>query len=352
MKRLVVLFCALFLVAGCAGTNGYLPKHALTNPAEGISIPHPVEVEKSGVKAFTTFTAIMSPDLWTEVVAGGGVYPILGRSKEAKSKEDLFKGYCYVADVNWWGDFFLQCMFAKSKAELSNVKFVVFNRDAGWAYKLDGQETIEEAPIEGKDEKTFLYDASKFEKDEKYQKEFFEKFGMTLKQSDEFFKSYLSEKGIKPPDDLTSVNEIIVGSEGWEEYKAKLTAQMPHNYKMANGQIRSGHLPIEAFKGIAVEDPGFSSPNRFAKRLAIPLVFLPLAGPVGLASYPIMIGASMASAAVGAGVDDSWTGYYARAKIIRYQTAPSFRQITAIYKELLKKRDERTRQLEQELRNR
>ena len=351
MKKIVFLFCMLSLLAGCAGTNGYLPKHALTNPAEGISIPHPVEIEKSGVKAFTTFTATMSPDLWTEVVAGGGVYPILGRSEEAKSKEDLFKGYCYIADVNWWGDFLLQCMFAKSKAELSDVKFVVFNRDAGWAYKLDGQEAVE-MPAERTDEKTFLYDSSKFEKDDEYRKEFFEKFGMTLQESDEFFKSYLSEKGIKPPDDLTSVSEMIVGSEGWEEYKAKLAVQLPHNYKMANGQIRSGHLPIEAFKGIAVEDPGFSSPNRFAKRLAIPLVFLPLAGPVGLASYPIMIGASMASAAVGAGVDDSWAGYYARAKIIRYQTAPLFRQITAIYKELLKKRDERTRQLEQELRNR
>ena len=348
MKKVILLLCALVILVGCASTNGYLPKHAITDPAEGISIPHPVELEKAGVKAFTTFTAIMSPDFWTEIVAGGGVFPILGYSeKVGKELKDLQKGYCYIADVNWWGDFLLQCTFVNSKTELADTKFIIFNRDAGWAYRLDGQETYQ-APAEGTDEKPFGYDASKFESDDEYREKFFEKFGMTLKQSDEFFKSYFSEKGITPDANLTSVNEVVVGSNEWEVYKTKLTARLPFNYKLANGQIRSGHIPLEGFKGIAVEDPGFTSGKRFVKDLKIPLLFLSLA-PI---TYLPMIGVSLATSALVAGVDDSWTGYFARAKVIRFQLAPTFRQIVAIYKELLKARDVRNKQLEDELLNR
>jgi hypothetical protein len=337
----------LLFMVGCASTNGYLPKHAITDPAQGISIPHPVEIEKAGVKAFTTFTAIMSPDLQTETVAGGGVFPILGRSENAKELENLHKGYCYAASVNYWGDFLLQCMFAESKEKLTNTKFIIFNRDAGWAYKLDGQEAYQE-PAEGTDEKPFGYDPSKFDKDDEYREKFFEKFGMTFKQSDEFFKNYFSEKGIIPDSNLTSVSEIVVGSDEWEVYKTKLASQLPYNYKLANGEIRSGHLPIKAFKDLAVEDPGFTSGKRFTKDLKVPLLALPLTG----LAYPLMIGASLATSAVVAGVDDSWSGYYGRAKIIRYQMAPTIRQIVVIYKELLKRRDEKVKQLEEELLNR
>ncbi len=351
MKKMRILGSLLvimvFAIGGCASTNGYLSKHAITDPAEGISVPHTVEMEKAGVKAFTSFTAIMSPDFWTELAAGGGVFPVLGYIEKA---EELLKGYCYVADINWWGDFLLQCIFAQSQAELEDVKFVVLNKDAGWAYKLDGQEAKEvlsEAEIkEGK--KSLYYDAEKFEKDNEYQKNFFGKFGMTLKQSDEFFLSYFSEKGLEVTRSLTSVNEIVVGSEKWEAYKEKLAARLPYSYKLANGQIRSGHLPLDSFKDIAVEDPGFTSGSRFIKDLKIPLIALPFTG----AAYPIMIGASLANSAIVAGVDDSWSGYYGRAKVMRHQLAPEFRQISAIYKELLKKRDERSRELENELRRR
>jgi len=341
MKRLMCMALLALSVLGCASSNGYLPKHALTDPAEGISVPHPVELEKAGVKAFTTFTAIMSPDLWTEVVAGGGVYPILGY--QGRGKEPL-RGYCYLADVNWWGDFLLQCVFAEGKTEMADAKFAIFNRDAGWAYKLNGEEALE-TPAEGEDKKPFGYEASKLEKDEDYREEFFQKFGTTLKQSDEFFQSYFAEKGLEPAEDLTSVREIAVGSPEWEDYKAQLARRLPFNYKMADGQIRSGHMPLEVFKPLAVEDPGFTSGARFAKDVKIPLIALPFTGVI----WPVMVGASLANSAVVAGVDDSWSGYFGRAKVIRYQLAPSFRQIAAVYKELLKRRDERTKELESEL---
>ncbi|MDO8592768.1 MAG: hypothetical protein Q7R92_03295 [bacterium] len=328
MKSLMLGALILLLAAGCAGTNGHLSKYALTDPAEGISIPHPVEMEKAGVKAFTIFTAIMSPDLWTEAVAAGGVFPILGYLDDAA---DLFKGYCYLANISWWGDFLLQCVFAYSKSELENAKFAVFNRDAGWAYRLDGQEED--------------YDSKKFESDENYRKDFFELAGLTFGQLDELAMVYLQEKGVKPGRNSAGVEEIVVGSEKWQAYKAELAVRMPNNYKLANGQIRAGTLPLEDFQNLAVEDPGFTGSQRFVKDLKLPLLALPLTG----IAWPVMIGANLASSAVMAGVDDSWSGYFGRAKIIRHDMAPAFRQIVAIYKELLKRRDLVIRQMEKEL---
>ncbi len=339
---LLVFLC----VTGCASMNGHLPKHALTDPAEAISIPHSVEWEKLGVKVLTTFTAMMSPDFWVEMVAGGGVFPILGRPKDAKELKDLRKGYCYMADINWWGDYLLQCMFANSKAELDDVQFSIFNRDAGWAYKLDGQEAIE-LPAEGEDKKPFGYDPSKFESDGKYRNEFFDKFGMTLKQSDEFFISYLKEKGLEPSENLSSVSEIEVGSEKWEEeYKPKLAVRLPFNYKMADGQIRSGHLPLEVFRNIAVVDPGFTSGARFVKGANIPLLALPLTG----LAWPVMAGIGALTTTGVAAVKDDWEGYYYRAKVMREQLRPTFRLLHLINKQLLVKHDERIKELEDELR--
>lgn len=344
-KRWFLVLLLFLCVAGCASKNGYLPKHALTDPAETVSMPHSVELEKAGVKTVTWFTAMMSPDFWVEMVAGGGVFPILGRPKDAKELKDLRKGYCYMADLNWWGDYLLQCMFANSKAELDDVQFSIFNRDAGWAYKLNGQEAIE-LPAEGEDKKPFGYDPLKFESDGKYMNEFFNKFGMTLKQSDEFFISYLKEKGLEPDESLTSVNEIVAGSEKWEEYKAKLTARLPFNYKMADGQIRSGHLPLEVFRNIAVVDPGFTSGARFVKGANIPLIALPLTG----IAWPVMLGIGALTTTGVAAVKDDWEGYYYRAKVMREQLRPSFRLLTLMNKQLLKMHDERIKELEDELR--
>lgn len=327
--RWITGFALLILLAGCATGNGHLPEHALKDPAQGISIPHPVEAEKAGVKAFTTFTVIMNSDLWTEVVAAGGVFPVLGQADDGS----VFKGYGYLASVNWWGDFLLQCVFAYGKGELKDAKSAVFNRDAGWAYKLDGRE--EE------------YDPEKFENDQEYRKDFFQISGMTLSQLDESWKNYFYGQGLKPAHNLTSVQEIAVGTPEWEAYKARLAAQMPNNYKMADGQIRIGHLEREDFTMAAVEDPGFTGGARFVKDLKVPLLVLPLAG----LAWPIAAGTSVVSSAVAASVDDSWSGFYGRAKIIRHDMAPAFRQIVAIYKELLKRRDERIGELERQIKD-
>jgi len=111
---------------------------------------------------------------------------------------------------------------------------------------------------------------------------------------------------------------------------------------MSNGEIRCGNLPLKSFRQTAVEMPGFNGVDRYLKRAKVPLIALPFSGVGLLASTGVIL----ASDAIVAGVNSDLTGSYARAKTLRYQMAPLFRQICLIYKELLEKRDERINKLE------
>jgi len=326
----VLLVLMIFIgLTGCAGSDNYLPKHALINPVDAVSIPHPIEIEKTGIKAITTFVAVMDPGLWTEIAVVGGVWPTLAQTL----KGEILKGYAYLSpEVNYWGDFLLVFVFCYSKEDLNQAKILYFNRDGGWAYQLSGKE--------------IKYDPKKFDDDKEYQNKIFSQFGMTLSEIDPFWLKYLKEKGIEAPDDLSSVQGIIIGSREWQDYKKKLVSIMRYKYKMANGQIRSGYLPLDNLRQEAVRLPGFNGTERFIKRSKLPLIALPFTG----AGLVTMAAINIVGDAVVAGIDDDWSGYYARAKIIRYQMAPLFRQICLTYKKLLEGRDERIKTLEREVR--
>ncbi len=326
-KVLLVLMMFVGLI-GCAGSSNYLPEHALTNPVDAVSIPHPIEIEKTGIKTVTTFVAVMDPALWTEIAVIGGIWPVLAQTLEGK----ILKGYAYLSEVNYWGDFLLRFVFCFSKEDLGQVKILYFNRDGGWAYQLSGKE--------------IRYDPKKFDDDKEYQNKIFSQFGMTLSQMDSFWIEYLGKKEIEVPDDLSSIQEMVIGSPEWKNYKKKLASVMKYNYKMANGKIRTGYLPLDAFRQEAVRIPGFNGAERFLERAKLPLIALPFTG-IGLVTIAAI---NIVGDAVVAGVDDDWSGYYARAKIVRYQMAPLFRQICLVYKKLLEGRDERIKTLEREVR--
>jgi len=325
LKFLVVL--AMVMAAGCASSQGHLPKHALTDPADMVSIPHPVEIEKTGIKFITTFQCVMDLGLWVEVVNAGGVWPFLAMTPDGK----ILNGYNYMSGINYWGDFMLQFISHYSREELNGSKILYFNRDAGFAYHLNGKQVP--------------YNPKKFENDNEYRKKFFNEFGTTLSELNSFWIEYFENKGLDPPSDLSSVLEIRIGSPEWEGFKKKTAKVMKYNYKMADGQIRAGFLPLEQFRLMATEIPGFNGSQRFIKRAKVPLFALPFTG----AGMLIMAGANIVGDAVAAGVNDDWTSSYARAKTIRYKMAPLFRQICRIYKELLEKRDRKIKDLEFEL---
>ena len=313
-------------VMSCAHNGQYLPKHAFENPSECISIVHPVELEKAGIEKITTFVSIMDPGLWVEVLANGGVWPTL-----ALLPNKIIEGYSYLANINYWGDFLFQSEFYCGKEELDQAKILHFNRDGGWIYQLSGDEVN--------------YDPEKFDNNKGYRQEIFGKYGLTLSELNLFWIEYLKLRGVNSSSNLSCVQSISVGSPAWQEYKEKLAAKMRHNYKMNGGKIRCGYLPIEEFRRIAIENNGFTGSERFIKHAKLPLFAIPFTG-IG---FVAMAGINVANSAVTAGIDTDWTGSYARAKIVRHQMAPLFRQICQIYKELLKARDEEIKRLKTDL---
>ena len=309
-KILIVFVVLTMAAAGCASSpDKFLPKHAMTNPSDAVSIPHPVEIERAGIKFITTFYGVMDQGLLIETFKVGGVWPVLGLAPKNKH----FGGYAYLAGMDYNYDFVIQCVFYYSRLELSKAKFILSNRDGGFAYQLTGKQV--------------LYNPKKFDDDGAYRKEFFEKFGITLTE-------------------LSNVNEIKVGSPKWQEFKVKIAKAMKYNYKMGNEEIRCSYLPLEIFRQEVVEIPGFNGGERFLKRAKVPLIALPFAG----AGMLILAGANVLGDAVAAGVNDDWSGHYARAKVLRHKMAPLFRQICQIYKKLLTDKDKRIKKLESEIR--
>ncbi len=323
MKRLsvlAVLLSVLVIGAGCA-KNQHISQYALTNPIEAISLPHPVQLEEIGIEAILSFSGRMDPGLWPETLAGGGVWPALALS----SNGEIFKGYAYLAGMTYWGDFLLQFLFFNSRETLADVKILYLNRDAGWVYQLGGKEID--------------YDSKKFDSDQEYQREIFGQHGWTFSQIDAFWLDYLKGKGLNPSADLSGITEIKVKTPEWEDFKKKLSSVLKYNYKMGDGEIRLGYLPLEDFRQAAVINPEFTPGQKFLKNLRIPIFI----EPIGLA-------VSAANAMIASGVDSDINGYYARAKVMRRRMAPVFRYLCQSYQELLKKRDERIEILERKIR--
>jgi len=329
MKALKVIITLVFVaVIGCAsGNNKHLPSHAFSNPIDAVSIPHPVEIEKIGIKEITTFQIAMDPALLTEVIESRGVWPIIGECEGNK----ILRSYAYLRDVSFWGDFILQAEFYHPKAELEKCRFLYFNRDAGYAYALSGNQLPERG------EKDQLgYDPEKFESDEKYRSNLFGKYGLTLVQLDDLWRMYFSSKNGRLPENFTVIFEIKVGSEKWIKHRDFIDSIMISNPKMPDGKIRTTYVSLEKFKTFSVQRPGFNMGQRMLKN--------GINVPIGLSSFAvadmgIATSVGLLGNAVNASIDDSWSGYYARAEALRYDLAPMFRYVVSIFQNLLRERD-------------
>gem|GEM_PF-2121499 len=375
-----MLLLLLLWISGCT-PNDYLSKdRARLEPKDASSIPHHVEIEKMEIEGFTSFETKMPVDFLTEAIPAGeelvGVWTVEGyryteeeevkeeeteqkvkvqetheeEKKEAKAKEEKIGGYCYLNRLNDWGEFINQCFLAKRVAELEKFSFFITNRDANWAYRLDGLSTREilskQEITEGK--KPLAYNAEQFDKDAEYRKKFVNRFGMTLGQINEFWTKDAKSKDEAVPDGQTWVREIIVGSPEWEEYKAEVDRRFPEKYKTPEGEIRMGNLPLDDFSANAEEDPGFTSSARFVNAMTVPVL---TAATFSGVAWPVIFGSGLASKAITTKwLDTDWKNYYGRAKIIRYQMAPTFRVVIAKYQALIKRHIKKQRELEKQLR--
>lgn len=338
-RCLVVLLVPL-LFGACAGKNqAYLPKYAITEPREAISIPHPIELQKSEVKTITTWRGIISPDLLVEVIAGNGVFPVIGSHGQKE-----FHGFAYLVDLNYWGDWIVQFEFQNSFDELKNAKFILVNRDGGFAYSMMGERVVADDKS-NLQKKVNPYKVEKFDTDKEERVKFIDEFGTTLSDVNTSWQHFFATRGINLAG-KSVVKEYAVGSDEWLRMvdavnrdidSGKLTA-----YKVGK-EIRIGRMDLDQFADKASDVPDFKAGDRFIKRASLPVISL-----ASMAFGPLaMAGAGFGGTVYSANVDNDWHGHTLRSKFWGYELAPTFRSVCEQYKKLLAGRDEQIRKLKQ-----
>lgn len=318
---IVVILVSFF---GCATSpNRQVSSYAFTQPEQAVSVPAPVQMAKNGVKYVTVFTAILDAGVWgVEGVNGAGVWPAL-----ALQNGNIHRGYVFVTDLNWWGDFVLQgCV--EGQISDPNAKIIYLNRDGGWVYDLTSKESN--------------YIPAKFSKDKSYEAQIFTSAGSTLADLDRFWLVYSEKRGTPIESGMKFSKDIRVGTPEWDEFKKNLIQRMSYAYQMPGGEIREGFMSIEDFRREAAKNYGLTAGQRFRKQLRIPAGVDPISVGAGVAGT-ILNGILAAN-------QDSWTGFYARADALRKDLKPQFRLMQKLYKQLLMQRDAVIYQLQQERR--
>jgi hypothetical protein len=299
-----------------------------------MSLPHPDSLVKAGVKKMTAFGVRLDEGLLTEMVFAGGILPILAQKPDG----EILVGHLLVAPengelpMNPFGDIIGQAVFANGLDELGEARFLVTNRDGGWAYTLTGWEIRDGKKKDQPAYKSLPYDGEKFDKDKAYRQEFFGRFGMTLHDLDRFWQGYYQYYGGQFEGNTI---EVAIGSLDWQQYVESLVGPnglMPKKYSMPNGEIRVSYLDLDTFRDLATEYTGINGSERWLKRAGLPLGIAAMTSGYGAVA---IVASSLGGQGLAAGIDDSWKGYYGRAKIIRHELAPYFRLLASAYKKRL-----------------
>ena len=206
---------------------------------------------------------------------------------------------------------------------------MVFNRDGGWAYDLFGREL----PSNSKEK--LSYDPEEFDDDKDYRKTIFLGYGTPFDEIGPVWQSYFQSQGLGQ-DEYRKFEyslEAEVGGNNWDIFVEKINKAFPHKYKVS-GEPRQSFLTLDDFRNVATELPGSSRTERFMKQASVPVV-----GASGIVGVP-GLAASVLSNAVAAGIDTDLHSYYMRAQTTRRMMAPIIIEVCAMYKDLLRKRDE------------
>ncbi|MBU4216874.1 hypothetical protein L6270_03535 [Candidatus Parcubacteria bacterium] len=337
VKCLVVLLAPVLLGACAAKNTMYLPKYAITDPGNAISIPHPIEMQKKEVKSVTIWTGVLSPDLLVEVISGNGVFPIIGSDGKKE-----FYGFAYLVDLNYWGEWIGQFEIQCSESEAKSAKFVLVNRDGGFAYSLMG-ERITTVDKSDPQKNINPYDVEKFDTDLEVRSRFLTEFGMTFSEVNTSWQKFFYAKGINFGN-RSVVTEYAIGSSDWLKMVDKVNQDIESGkltaYKVG-GEIRIGRMNFDQFADKASDVPDFKIGDRIIKRAAVPVVSL-----ASMAIGPLaMAGAGFGGTVYSANIDNDWHGHTLRSKFWGYELAPTFRSVCEQYKKLLIGRDEEIRRL-------
>lgn len=346
VKCLVVLLAPVLLGA-CAGKNtAYLPKYAITDPGEAISVPHPTEMQNKGVKFVTTWTGVMHPDLLVEVIKGNGVFPVIGYNGQKE-----FYGWAYVVDLNHWGDWIVRYEFPNSLEELNNASFIIVNRDVGFIYSMMGQRIAVDDTIAMLQKNNKTFSVEKFDTDDDFRMKFVSKHGMTINDLNKSWRRYYANKIFKGRLVNTAVTEsfateYVVGSKKWVAMVETVNREIDsgkQSYGKIDGAYRVSRMNSEEFTDKASDVHDFTTGNRILKRTtgaALSLAAVAIS-PVALA------GVGFAGTVYSANVDNNWHGHTLRSQFLGHELAPTFVWVCERYKKLLVDRDEEIRKLTQ-----
>lgn len=344
MKKLSALLLFVVMLSGCAGIH--IGKHALKDPMDGVSVRHPVELEKAKIPCVTVITHLGDPAIYTESINGGGVWPLVG--SEGKDK-DVVGGVSFLIGRTRWIDPLLMSIIPQ--CGLTNHKFINVNRDDGFGFSLKGLE-IYSYEGEGNKRVVFPYDPKKFGEDEKYRQEFIDKYGMTLSEVNDFMLQYRKDNGDDPPNGFSHVKEYLLNSSEWEEFKNQYfnmtgaeeegtEKMMRYNYRLPSGEVRSSHLPLSQFRKEATLLAGTTGTDRFLRNMNISTTSIMM---------PWILPFEVLDAAIKAERDkDKLHGLYGRAEAMRYSMAPVIRRIVWEDKMILKERDREIQELRKKL---
>ena len=306
--KMLLAVLLLAFAAGCAGPQKFVPQEAYRDPAKGLSLPHPAEMEKSGMKQLITFPVFMHHALFVEMYKGFGVWPVIVR----RIDDTEIQGWAYYAGQNDFCDPILRVLLPMHDTLYEDDRILIFNQDMGFAYTLSGKEIKPVWEVEGG------FNPEKFEKEPEYRKAFFTKYGMESRHIIPMWNTYLSLKGISTPSSVFTA--LTVGSSEWEDFKnGGFSVIAPRVYQMPDGERRIGWLPLDEFRKEATVMPGFDSSERVMRQASLPFagLFTPFAllAPIG--------------GAVGAIANDQWDGNYARAHSERRAMADNIAGVLA-----------------------
>lgn len=318
MMFLLVVILVLFL-AGCAGKyENSVSANGLPEAEQALSVPHPVEYEKSGEQYITVFPLILSPELWgTEGFSSnqvsGGVWPVVSsNSNDSLGK----KGYAFITEMNFWGDNIMQAMVVGRKAEIGRIMYL--SRDGHTAQNVSGEELD--------------YDSEKFDKDTSYQVQVFFQSGSSIQEVEEFWRKYSRSRGLEIPANFQFVEEIKIGTPRWEKFKADLATRLSENYKMPNGEIRSGYMSLEDFRKEASKNNGTTAGQRFGRSAVIPATIEPISLGIGTVG-------SLLNGLINAS-NGPMEGFYSMAECRRGDLKSRFKEMSDNFKLLLMQRDQ------------
>jgi len=310
---MAILFVSLFGLTACAGKYESVTDNGFKQPEQAISIPHPSELENGKSQYVTIFPVILDPGLWgvegfSKNNLDVGVFPIITESD--------IKGYAIITEQNRWADQSMQAIVVGKKDDLGGI--VCLSRGGDTIHSVTGQE--------------YEYDPKRFKEDAKYKAEVISRVGMSVQEVETFWRKYSRERGIDIPPDFHFVEEIEIGSLRWEDYKSRLATRLTQVYRMPDGQIRRGYIPLDDFRLAASRNNAATPGQRFSRSVFVPATVDPLT--LGVGTIGSFLNGLIAAS------NGPVEGFYALAECRRGDLKPRFREMSDNFKKLLMERDE------------